>query len=329
MREKKPFEPEAVWKENDMSDGKQVKAMVLILRTSGCVWAKKMGCTMCGYKNASLPKVTEEDLLKQIDFAMGKYKGEKFVKIYTSGSFLDENEIPKNVRKKIFENFSGCERILFESRPEFITEKVLSECPKTVTVALGLETHDPEIMKTCVRKGFTPQQCADAGRLVKKMGLSVRSYLLLKPPFLTEGNAIESAIESIKFADGFSDEISVNPVNVQNGTDVEKLWKKGDYRSPWIWSLIEVLKKCSGKTKARLMSSPSGGGTQRGVHNCGKCDLEALGAIEKFSFSQNPKDLSVKCECESKWKNYIQSEKILGTAANLEREFDGDLKMKG
>jgi hypothetical protein len=45
--------PEALWKEEDLLDNEKVRAMVLILRTSGCWWSKKKGCLMCGYNSAS------------------------------------------------------------------------------------------------------------------------------------------------------------------------------------------------------------------------------------------------------------------------------------
>ncbi len=329
MKERKPYELETLWKEKDVIDGKVSDVMVMIMRTNGCVWAKNCGgCTMCGYRAASLSNVTSDDLMKQVDEALSRYKDEPFVKIYTSGSFLDENEISEKVRDRIFQEFSGCKRILFESRPEFITEDIVSTLPKSVTLALGLESHNPVIMEKSIRKGFTPNDAKRAGELVKDNGLMVRSYLLLKPLYLQERAAIASAVESARFADPFSDEISINPVNVQKATVVERIWKKGDYRPPWIWSLIEVFKQLSGTVNSRLMSSPSGGGSQRGVHNCGKCDEMALAAVEKFSFSQDLKDLEVSCECIEKWKNYMSSEEILGTAADLERGFGSDLMIR-
>jgi radical SAM enzyme (TIGR01210 family) len=311
-----------------MAAGETVDAMVMIMRTSGCCWAKTGGCTMCGYRTASLSEVTADDLERQVDQALGRYKGEPFVKIYTSGSFLDEREIPVKVRDRILSEFSGCRRILFESRPEFITRNVVSTLPNNVTLALGLESCDPQVMEVSINKGFTPAQAKDAGVMLKDAGLGVRTYLLLKPLYMKEGTAIRSTIDSVHFADPFSDEISVNPVNVQSGTVTERSWKRGDYRPPWIWSLIEVLKQCSGTVNARLMSSPSGGGTQRGVHNCGECDRRALDAVEKFSFSQNPKDLEVDCACRAKWKAYIESESMLGTPADLDRAFDADLMIR-
>lgn len=329
MREKRsPSDLETLWKESDMSNGRKVDAMVVIMRTNGCVWAKTGGCTMCGYKTASLNNVTVDDLMSQVDKMMSKYKGEPFVKIYTSGSFLDENEIPVPVRERIFREFEGCERLLFESRPEFITEEVLRTVPRNVTIALGMETSDPQVMDVCIRKGFTPEDSRRVGTMIKEAGLMVRTYLLLKPPFMLEGKAIESAVESVRFAAPFSDEISINPVNVQKATYVERLWKRGEYRSPWIWSLIEVFKRCAGTVDCRLMSSPSGGGSQRGVHNCGECDRRALDAVEAFSYSQDLRDLSVTCDCIKSWKAYIASEQMLGTASDLDRGIGGDLVVR-
>jgi len=326
--DRSPSELEALWKEDDMVCGEKVRAMVVIMRTNGCCWVKNGGCTMCGYREASLMNVTENDLLKQLDQALSRYKGEPFVKIYTSGSFLDDNEVPPQVRAKYFEAFKDCKRILFESRPEFITPEVVSTLPKTVTVALGLESSNPDVLETSVHKGFTPADIKRAGELLKSNGLGVRTYLLLKPPFMTERMAIKDAVESARFADPFSDEISVNPLNVQRATYVERLWKRGEFRSPWIWSLIEVFRQLSGTVNARLMSSPSGGGAQRGVHNCGECDQKALDAVEKFSYSQDVKDLDVTCSCVPKWQAYMESEAILGSPSDLERDFENELVLR-
>jgi len=328
MKERKvPSQLEACWKEKDIISGKVSDAMVVIMRTRGCCWAETGGCSMCGYRQASVNTVTEDDLNRQIDEALSKYGGEPFVKIYTSGSFLDENEIPMPVRERILREFSRCERILFESRPEFVKEEAISSLPKTTTIALGLESSDPDVLRTSINKGFTPEDSRMAGMLIKNAGLKVRTYLLLKPPFLTESAAIEDTIRSAMFADEFSDEISVNPLNVQRGTYAERLWRNGELRPPWIWSLAEVLGRLSGNVNARLMSSPSGGGTMRGIHNCGKCDREMLDGIERFSLSQDAKDLEAECGCKKDWQTYLESERILGTAADLDRRFDGDLAL--
>ncbi len=329
MKDKRsPSQLEALWKESDMSGGRKVDAMVVIMRTSGCCWVSQGGCTMCGYREASLSEVTEQDLMSQLDEALSRYRGEPFVKIYTSGSFLDDREVPPSVRARVYQEFSGCERLLFESRPEFITPESLEGVPGNVTIALGLESSDPEVLRRSVHKGFTPEDIRRAGELIKSRGLMVRTYLLLKPPFMTESMAIEDAVRSARFADPFSDEISVNPLNVQRGTYVERLWKRGEFRSPWIWSLIEVFRRLSGTVDSRLMSSPSGGGAQRGVHNCGECDRKVLDAIERFCYTQDVSDLDVDCACRSKWEAYMESEGILGSPADLDRDFENELILR-
>ena len=327
MKERRPYEPEAIWKEKDLSSGKTVDTMVAILRTSGCSWSKTGGCTMCGYNAASVPQIDENDLMRQLDSVMNRYESEPFVKIYTSGSFLDVGEIPIPVRERVFDEFSGCERLLFESRPEYINGDVAGTLPKNTTVALGLESSDPVILRQSIRKGFTPDDSRKAGETIRDAGLSVRTYLLLKPLFVSEGQAIEDSISSGVFADGYSNEISINPLNIQRRTLAERLWRRGEFRPPWIWSLIEAMEQLAGKTEARIMSSPSGGGTYRGVHNCGECDRKALKAVEKFSFTQNIKDLEVACRCKDKWNDYLKAERMLGSSADIERGIIDDLAL--
>jgi len=326
--ERSPKQPEAIWKEKDMVNGEIADAMVVIMRTNGCAWVKNGGCTMCGYKDASLHNVTENDLMSQIDHAVSRYGGERFVKIYTSGSFLDDNEVSPKARERIFTEFGKAGRILIESRPEFVTEDSLSALPKNVTVALGLESCSDGVLEKSIHKGFTSADIKRAGAMIKEAGLAVRTYLLLKPLYMKESDSIDDAVASVRFADAFSDEISINPVNVQRRTQAEKIWKRAGYRPPWIWSLTEVFRRCSENTKARLMSSPSGGGSKRGVHNCGKCDTDVLKAIERFSFTQDIGDLNVECECTGEWKDYMFSETILGTSADLDRMLESDLALR-
>ncbi len=80
MKEKRsPSQLEACWKETDMSGGRKVPAMVMIMRTNGCCWVKSGGCTMCGNQEASLGGVTEEDLQSQLDQSLSRYNDEPFL----------------------------------------------------------------------------------------------------------------------------------------------------------------------------------------------------------------------------------------------------------
>ena len=102
-----PTRPVRYWSEKDVLEDKVVDAFVIIFRTRGCSWSQESGCTMCGYFNDSMWRnVSDKDLLKQFDKAMEKYSDENFVKIFTSGSFLDDKELKPKIRIEILKKLS-------------------------------------------------------------------------------------------------------------------------------------------------------------------------------------------------------------------------------
>ncbi len=294
------------WSEKDRLSGEIVDSFVVIFRTQGCRWAKISGCSMCGYYNDTSPVVDENDLENQLQEALGKYRGEKVVKIYTSGSFLDDGEIPEGVQRKIIESFSQAERIIVESRPEFVKPKLrmLKEYPN-IMVALGLESANDETLLFRINKGFLVRHYVKAATLLKENGIPVKTYALLKPPFMTEAEAISEAIMTIEFASKYSEVISLNPMNIQRNTLVEYLWHRGEYRPPWLWSVVEVLKRTH--HIGEVVSYPTAGGTRRGAHNCGKCDEKVVRAIYDFSLHQDISYLEgLDCPCRERWEKVVK-----------------------
>lgn len=311
----------AAWREPDAIDGKPVDAFVLILRSRGCSWAwDSGGCTMCGYVNDSSANVGEKELEVQLEKAMTTYSGEPYVKIFTSGSFLDPKEVPPSFAKKLVETFGGeARRILIESRPEYVTPETLGSLKthaRELEIALGLESSNDRVRLKSINKGFTFSDYLKSLEVIEAEGLVSKTYLLLKPPFLTEKESLRDAVESIKAVDGITGTISLNPVNIQKRTLVEYLWRRGVYRPPWLWTLLEALKT---PTKSRLMSSPTAGGGKRGVHNCGECDQEIIKRIEEFSVTQDRELLTADCPCKKDWQVFMDEEEFMGTTADIGR----------
>jgi radical SAM enzyme (TIGR01210 family) len=313
--------PVAVWTERELLSGEKVNALVIILRSKGCSWSGRSGCLMCGYNNDCDPAVTSEYLVQQFEQAMSKYEDHPYLKIYTSGSFFDPDEVDIKARDSILGKAGElADRILVESRPEFVSKETLdaaSNNVRSLEVAIGLETTDDDVRTRCVNKGFSYADFQSAVKVLKASGTRVRAYLLLKPPYLTEGKAIADVRNSIEKVSGSSDVISINPVNVQRGTEVERLWRRAQYRPPWLWSLLEVLKTPS---RARLVSAPSGGGTRRGTHNCRKCDKTVLNALKDFNMNADPGIFDdVTCECKEEWLDTLELEPLAGTSGDLAR----------
>lgn len=264
---------------------------------------------MCGYANEGAP-ATADDLMVQFNAAMKKLSDEdRVVKIYTSGSFLDPLEMPEEARAKILEDLQsrGIEKLVIESRPEYITAVRVEECLSMIATefAIGLETASDLIRQKIIRKGFAFQDFVDAAKTVHAQGGEVKAYLLLKPPFLSEGQSIGDAISSARAAGQHADILSLNLCNIQRGTIVERLWERGEYRPPWLWSAVEVLKNVS----YPIICDPVGAGSRRGPRNCGECDTAIAKAIGSHDLTQDPgifDDLD--CKCKAVWQKLMELE---------------------
>lgn len=311
--------PVSFWSEKDILNDSIVDAFVIIFRTQGCSWALKSGCSMCGYFNDSAwTKVSDDDLLKQFDTAMHKYNNEPFVKIFTSGSFLDDKEIPFNVRKKILSKlYETAEKVSVESRPEYITDKKIREVKKISNtkmfeVGIGLETANDDIRKNSLNKGFTYNDYKKAANILKKHDVSIKTYVLIKPPFLTEKESIDDAVNTVDKIKNITDIISFNPVNVQRNTYVSFLWSQKKYGPPWLFSVVEILKESKKLAYDKIVKCDVvGGGNIRGAHNCKNCSKEFLKAIYDFSINQKTSTFKgLSCECREKWLDHLDTEEL-------------------
>jgi radical SAM enzyme (TIGR01210 family) len=310
------------WTERDVLSGEIVEALTVILRTPGCAWAREKGCTMCGYFVDCNPEVKAEDLVIQARKALETYDGQRILKIFTSGSFLDEGEIPVEARREILSVASATfEQVIIESRPEFVKEESLEDCLsifKGLQVALGLESANDIVLEHSINKGFSYEDYTNAAKAVKESGATLKTYLLVKPPFLTENESINDSVESAKKVRKVSNVISFNPVNVQNGTLVERLWRRDEYRPPWLWSVVRILEECK-ELGPRICSFPTGAGKKRGAHNCFQCDADVIEAIEDFSVGLREDFENVQCDCRERWLDVLDLQGFTQSSIDIER----------
>lgn len=316
MSTKNRTAPQSIWTEEELLDGSRARCLTIILSTTGCSWWRdEGGCYMCGYnEKASDRSITCDNIIAQFDKAWESFDKQSLVKVYTSGSFTDEKEVPLVARESILKRVSeGGAKMLFESRPEYITAETMRACIdicSDLEVAIGLESANDRILEKSIHKGFAFSDYERAAKCANKAGASVRTYLLLKPPYLTEEEAISDTLDSISKASPFSRVITVNPVNVQRRTRIEKMWKSWAYRPPWLWSVIEVLRNAD-SGKSLLLSSLVGGGSDRGAHNCGSCDADVIASIDGFNLTQDKRKLEkCDCGCKERWKESLMTEKF-------------------
>ncbi len=316
----------SVWKEKEGIAGKTVDAGVIIVRTPGCSHFHSGGCSMCGYNIESDRSISGDDIVKQFEGAEEQLGDVGMVKVYTSGSFLDSREMPSSAADHILRRCADRGvRLLIESRPEYITPESLDKMlsvHEDIELAIGLESANDDVLASSINKGFTVADYDRAATTMKRKGVDLRTYVLLKPPFLTEKEAIEDAVATAEHAAPFSHSISMNAVNVQKGTLVERLWKDWSYRPPWLWSVLEVAGRCAG-LGPMFLCDPVGGGTQRGAHNCGECDQVILDGLKAFTTSQDRSRLAKPaCGCRDVYSAIIELEgSVVGGTPDLQRFF--------
>ncbi len=321
-----PARPSAKWVAPARVGREEGKALAVVLSTIGCAHARSDsgGCTMCSYLLDGVhEQPTAEQIVAQFQTALKEIETAAppiSIKIYTSGSFFDDEEIPPEARTQILRLISRDERIrevIIESRPEYVSESILSTlravlADRNIEIGMGLESADDTIRAVCINKAFNLNTFKEALRTAKKYNVGIRAYVLLKPPFLTERDALLDAISTIEEARKMGvTTISLNPVNVQKETLVEKLWIKGNYRPPWLWSVIEVLRRGTSTSDKwmKIVCDPVAGGKPRGAHNCGKCDSDIMEAIRRFSLKQDPTAIqNLSCDCINQWEHVLKHE---------------------
>ena len=303
----------------NLPDGTPCTAATVILRSKGCAWWWKSGCTFCGYFNDVRDDVSAEDMFSQWEHAKkstDNFEGCQMIKVYTSGTFFEDRENPPEWQETILKETADMGlHLVVEAQAQMCTpekiEWVAARHPGC-TVAIGLEAYDDSVLRFHVNKGFTTKQWHRAVEMLRENDLRVKTYLLFKPPFMSEGDALHHTTSWLIDVEPFSDEVSVNPMNIQKNTIVDRLFRNKEYRTPWLWSLVEMIKRAHEHlvdSSCRIIVHPTAGGKIRGAHNCGSCDSEVVAAIERYSVSGDTHEFNhLECSCEAHWRAELEND---------------------
>lgn len=236
-------------------NGRPVKSLTITLTPTGCSWASGGGCTMCGEFEGSTKSsiVSAEFHIAQFASAVSKYVTKyhpAWLRIYQEGNYTNSDEIESSAQLTILKLaglLGGVERITIESLAKYITPEIVAKLNEArnpnveLEIGMGFEGENEIVRNICVNKGENIDDFHKAVRLLKKMGIRSLAYVLLKPPFLSEGEAIEEAISTIQVANeiGF-DAVSLEPASIHRHTLLHALNLEGFYQLPWLWSVIKV-----------------------------------------------------------------------------------------
>ncbi len=190
------------------------------------------------------------------------------LKLYNGGSFFDPGAIPPEDYPEIAGIVRSFKFLLVESHPAFIGDRTLKfmellqgdeglgrnrTVPLQLQVAMGLETVHPEVLPR-LNKQMTLDDFQRASQFLLSHGISVRAFILLRPPFLSEEEGVEWACRSIDFA--FENGVSVcSVIPVRGGTPaMDKLAASGQFAEPSVESLESVLSFGIGRGKGLVFA---------------------------------------------------------------------------
>lgn len=175
-------------------DGNLLKGALIFYGGDGCSWNTETGgCFMCPYSTAhERIGYTQEHVKNQIEYLENLEEIKEFELVYLFPySSFDEREVSFANQKRLWKVLSELDNlkyVVFESRPEYITEKVLKGISDTlpekkVCVYIGLETSCDFIRKYCINKGFSFDMFRKKCELLQEYNMNACAFVLLKPPF--------------------------------------------------------------------------------------------------------------------------------------------------
>jgi radical SAM enzyme (TIGR01210 family) len=219
--------------------GEVVSVSTIFLTNRECPWR----CLMCDlWRNTLTESVPPGAIPTQIDFALASLPPARQLKLYNSGSFFDPRAIPTADFPAIAERVHSFERVIVECHPALVGEPSLrfrDLLHGRLEVAMGLETAHPEVLSR-LNKRMTLDQFARAAKFLRAHDIALRVFILVKPPFLDEAEALEWARRSLDFAfDCGANVASLIPTRFGNGS-LEALAAQEEFSPPRLATLEQV-----------------------------------------------------------------------------------------
>ena len=232
-----PRQPYAFLVEEERAaSGEVVPVATIFFTNRECPWR----CLMCDLWRNTLPESGQAEAIPaQIDYALERLPSIRQIKLYNSGSFFDRRAIPPEDYGSIALRVATFERVIVECHPALVGQDCIefkTRLRGRLEVAMGLETVHPEILSR-LNKRMTVKQFENAAARLRENDVDLRVFILVKPPFMKEGEAVEWASRSLDCAfDCGATAATLIPTRGGNGA-MEELAANGDFSAPSLASV--------------------------------------------------------------------------------------------
>ena len=237
--------------------------------------------------------------------------------LYNEGNFFNEVELPAEARTGMLRMIGAdrrIKRLVLESLPEHISEKVLQETKELLghvelELGIGLESADPKVRMLCINKSYSLAGFESVAARVRKH-CRLLAYVLVKPSFLTEKEALDDSIRAARFAfDAGADVVSIEPISLGKYTMASILNQLGMYRTAWLWTVLEVAKAAQALGEVRIGGYQFAPSYEQHARNCDLCTPRVWASICEFNKTYRPEWLNVEtCACTDEWRRELAKE---------------------
>ncbi len=204
------------------------RSKTFIIKSGTCSWGR---CIFCGYGKIRGYEPRPESINRDLDnFFDTLDKDIEQVKLFGSGSFLDDKQFPRESRQYFASlcRANGIKDIVFESKPEYIDEESLKDfVGLDFSVAIGLEVADDKVLEL-IKKGITKEMFSKAADTIHRCDGKVRTYLIANPPFVDDIKG--SLDESVRFALPYSDSMVIINLIPHVNSEMIDLYTKGEWK---------------------------------------------------------------------------------------------------
>jgi len=219
-----PWRYQSVLIEDEPTErGDSVRVGTIFLTGRECPWR----CAMCDlWRGTTRTDTPDGAIPAQIRAARQQWRDGGDVisrlKLYNASNFFDPRAVPLRDYGDIANAADDVEQVIVESHPSLIGERVdrfrqyLGE--RQLEVAMGLETVHPSALDA-LNKRMTTDDFAKAADTLRRLGVSLRAFVLVAPPFVPQEEQDHWLLATVAFAERCgASVISLIPTRGGNGT---------------------------------------------------------------------------------------------------------------
>jgi radical SAM enzyme (TIGR01210 family) len=292
-----------------LSNGTILGRKKVILMSGGC---SVPTCTMCPFTNENNygAERTYETLLEQVGTVLVRRDNEpaySVLALYNDGSFFAPREVSEEIQLAIAERVatSGVAHLIVESLPQFITAKSIGPFVErlgsvTLEIGVGLQSSDDLVRETLVNTRITRPIFERAIATMRQYGVVPKVYLMIKPPFLTDGEAITDVVQSVSYVRSLGiDGVTLCPTRLSRNTVAWQLYQNGVYQPPNLWTVVEATRRAKESSEVRVACINLRGTDFDSVFpdSCPNCADSIVDALILFGETGDPMNLPVSCSC--------------------------------